>query len=458
MKKFVTAALFAALMLASVVAVSANEVIRVTIEGQQVDFPGEQGPVIVDGRTLVPVRGVFEHLGFDVDWDEDARSAVLVREGVLVTLTLESDVFVINGENRNLEVAAQLIGDRTMIPIRAVVESVGYYVDWDDATRTVIISSGPIVGAVVPDASAVVATVNGIPITARDARFRARQAEELFFQGYGALLGGFMIDYSWEISEGLTFARYLQERAVMIAGLFILYQEFADEHNLTLTQDIINFIRDDINNAVEMFGVAQFNSALQETGIHDRAHLEEIMQSIEIVNIVINTIVSDSDMFLPFEQYMAEIEEPVAAKHILIVGDYFDTDEELEAFAAELLERAVGGEDFDMLVSEYGQDPGMVQNPEGYTFVSGVMVPEFDEATRALEIGEISGLVRSAFGIHIIKRVEPDMDNVMFSHGIGTPPTLDERMAEAVSIGFEYKLENAEIVFLPTLSDVRVEP
>ncbi|MDR2182676.1 MAG: copper amine oxidase N-terminal domain-containing protein, partial [Clostridiales bacterium] len=59
-------------------AVYANDgnTISVAIEGVAVDFDG-QGPVIVDDRTLVPVRGVFEQLGFEVDWDGDARQAIL---------------------------------------------------------------------------------------------------------------------------------------------------------------------------------------------------------------------------------------------------------------------------------------------------------------------------------------------------------------------------------------------
>jgi len=50
----------------------ANQPITVTIDGQQVQFQNTQ-PQIVDGRTLVPARGVFEHLGFDVQWNGDLQ-------------------------------------------------------------------------------------------------------------------------------------------------------------------------------------------------------------------------------------------------------------------------------------------------------------------------------------------------------------------------------------------------
>ena len=119
------------------VTVFADE-IRVTIEGQQVTFQAQQ-PVIVDGRTLVPVRGVFEHLGFEVDWDGAIQQATLASDEFTVILTIGSASFTTNGISHTLDVPAQIIGGSTMLPIRAVLESVGYYLDWDNATRTVLI-------------------------------------------------------------------------------------------------------------------------------------------------------------------------------------------------------------------------------------------------------------------------------------------------------------------------------
>ena len=99
-----------------------------------------QAPTIVDGRTLVPVRGVFEMLGFDVDWDAAAQQVTLSRATDVVIITIGSAVFIANGTSHTLDVPAQIIGGRTMLPIRAVLESVGYYVGWDGATATVMIS------------------------------------------------------------------------------------------------------------------------------------------------------------------------------------------------------------------------------------------------------------------------------------------------------------------------------
>jgi hypothetical protein len=114
--------------------------ISVTVDGERVTFE-DQGPVIVDDRTLVPVRGVFELMGFEVDWDPDARQATLVSDDYEVIITVGSETFTTNDESHTLDVPAQIIGARTMLPIRAVLESVGYNVYWDHANRTVIVLS-----------------------------------------------------------------------------------------------------------------------------------------------------------------------------------------------------------------------------------------------------------------------------------------------------------------------------
>lgn len=101
------------------------------------------------------------------------------------------------------------------------------------------------------------------------------------------------------------------------------------------------------------------------------------------------------------------------AKHILISSRDEDnqpvTDEAelaaLEQKAQELYQRAVAGEDFDALIGEYGEDPGMSSNPDGYQFTDGEMVTEFQDATAALAENEISAPVQTDFGWHIIQRL-----------------------------------------------------
>ena len=120
-----------------------NNDVGVTIDGERVAFT-DQAPVIVDGRTLVPARNVFEALGFYVEWCGVERAVTLTRCDDVVILTIDSDTFTTNGESFQLDVPAQIINERTLLPIRLPLESVGYYVGWDNDTRTVLISAEPI--------------------------------------------------------------------------------------------------------------------------------------------------------------------------------------------------------------------------------------------------------------------------------------------------------------------------
>ncbi|MCL2362787.1 MAG: peptidylprolyl isomerase [Defluviitaleaceae bacterium] len=205
-----------------------------------------------------------------------------------------------------------------------------------------------------------------------------------------------------------------------------------------------------------------------------------------IVHTVTQTIVDDPDLFAEFSGYM--VEGMTVAD---VEAQYAEQEahaEEMRIIAQEIFERAIAGEDFVELMETYGEDPGMVGNPEGYTFVAHQMVSEFSEMTMSLEIGEIGPPVRSDFGWHIVLRVEPDPDNIM--QGIeadeedllgaqhilvstATPESqhrrnLDERMADfehsirmsmtnAVGRGFDTRLSQADLVFRSALNRMPVE-
>jgi len=132
----------------SVVAVSATGDIRVVINGQEVAFT-DQRPVIVDGRTLVPVRDVFEAIGFEVEWNYEISTALLTRGHLSIAITIGSPYFSAAVYSPYmpghvvivpLDVPAQIIEGRTLLPLRALLEYIGYELDWDYATRTVIIT------------------------------------------------------------------------------------------------------------------------------------------------------------------------------------------------------------------------------------------------------------------------------------------------------------------------------
>lgn len=100
----------------------------------------DQPPMILNGRTLVPLRGIFEALEADVSWDQETQTVTATKEGTTIRLTIGSNKANKNGEDINLDEPPQLINDRTMVPVRFVVESLGAKVDWDQRTRTVFIT------------------------------------------------------------------------------------------------------------------------------------------------------------------------------------------------------------------------------------------------------------------------------------------------------------------------------
>lgn len=149
MKKRILASVMALLFAFTLIpkmAVYANE-ISVTVNGEHVNFEN-QPPVNIDGRTLVPVRAVFEHLGFIVEWDIPTQTATITRGNDVIVITIGSAEFTTNEASHMFDVQAQIIGGSTMVPIRLPLESVGYNLDWDGDAGTVVITGGT------PDATA----------------------------------------------------------------------------------------------------------------------------------------------------------------------------------------------------------------------------------------------------------------------------------------------------------------
>lgn len=118
------------------------DIVTVTLNNEVLQFP-TQDPVIVDERTLVPLRKIFESLGAQVEWiDENGVQKIAANTAdTNISMTINSREFFVNGERRELDVPARLMNDKTMVPLRAVSESFGCTVDWVQETKTVVIQS-----------------------------------------------------------------------------------------------------------------------------------------------------------------------------------------------------------------------------------------------------------------------------------------------------------------------------
>src|SRR3990172_1663460 len=118
------------------------QTIRLVVDGQPLFF--DQPPVVIGGRVLVPLRGVFERLGAFVQWDPASNTVIATRGDTQVRLTIGSRQAFVNQRVVFLDVPALIVQGRTLVPLRFVSEAMGARVDWDAATRTVFITSSPL--------------------------------------------------------------------------------------------------------------------------------------------------------------------------------------------------------------------------------------------------------------------------------------------------------------------------
>jgi hypothetical protein len=111
--------------------------IGITINGQTQVY--DQPPMVKDGRTLVPLRGIFETLGANVTWDAKTKTVVATKNETKIVLSLGSSLVYINDQETQIDVPAQVVNARTMVPVRFISEALGAKVSWNSKTKMVII-------------------------------------------------------------------------------------------------------------------------------------------------------------------------------------------------------------------------------------------------------------------------------------------------------------------------------
>ena len=98
-------------------------------------------PVIENGRTLVPMRAIFEALEANVSWDAETKTATGEKNGKVIKITQDSTLAIVGDKEVTLDVPAKIIDGRFVVPVRFVAESFGIPVDWDSLSKTVIIKT-----------------------------------------------------------------------------------------------------------------------------------------------------------------------------------------------------------------------------------------------------------------------------------------------------------------------------
>lgn len=109
--------------------------ITVSVNGQQLQF--DVAPIVQQGRTLVPLAAIFQALGAVVIWDQNTQIISATKGNIQISLKPGDPNAIKNGTKMPLQTPAIIVDGRTMVPVRFVSESLGAQVDWDDSTRSI---------------------------------------------------------------------------------------------------------------------------------------------------------------------------------------------------------------------------------------------------------------------------------------------------------------------------------
>lgn len=137
-KLFVLFAIFISIMVGIITAQAAYG-IRLYLDGEELE--SDVLPIIINERTMVPVRVIFEKLNADVEWNQEKYEVHITAPGSDIVFHIGSNTAYLNGNEVVLDAVPVILHDRTLVPIRFVSESLGYKVSWDDLTKAVFINS-----------------------------------------------------------------------------------------------------------------------------------------------------------------------------------------------------------------------------------------------------------------------------------------------------------------------------
>lgn len=116
-----------------------GEEISVEIDGAVLE--ADASPQIVEGRTMVPVRAIFEGVGAEVLWDGETKTVTGSKNGLTVVMQVNNPTAIVNGAENTMDISPLIINERVYAPARYVGEGFGFSVKWDEASKTVKIVS-----------------------------------------------------------------------------------------------------------------------------------------------------------------------------------------------------------------------------------------------------------------------------------------------------------------------------
>ena len=114
--------------------------ILVYVDGKKVEF--DQEPIVINGRTMVPMRAIFEAFGATVSWNNSTQQVIAIKDATELSFIIGEKTMLVNRTNLlNIDVAPVIRNERTLVPLRVISDALGYNVVWNDPNRVVSITT-----------------------------------------------------------------------------------------------------------------------------------------------------------------------------------------------------------------------------------------------------------------------------------------------------------------------------
>lgn len=248
-----------------------------------------------------------------------------------------------------------------------------------------------------------------------------------YLDSYMQYYTGSSLDWDYTLSDGTNITDYIKSNVYSSVKQHLVLENLANKYGVTLTEGQESAMADSDQSYIDQYGSEEaFEAEIAKLGMrretYDRvARSNYLYQNLyQLYNTEGSALyASDEDLAV----YAAD-QNYITADHILLSTKDLTTGEALtdeqkaekKALAEEIkqkLDACEGDIDeltalFQELADQYSEDPGRETYPTGYTFTTGSMVQEFEDAAYALSEGEVSEVVESSFGYHILLRLPLD--------------------------------------------------